>query len=266
MEKNSLIEKIGEFISSSEWWNEILEFKTTNCVIFTNDVEDPPNQKEFLCYKSYLHIVINLIDYCLCEKLGIDSDEFEKIMFESYEEGNHQAKIIIETLEKATNFENFREEMIRENEEADDEMDDMIQELAQNEEFDELNNEFLEKSIGRIVETTQNQTITAQAQKKCMEIEMKLNIAAPEKKENEQQEQVFSPHEPEEQANIIGKLGPLRPLGRTEFIKRNNTAGNHPNRMMQAHSPGIIKPVMLKNNKMNRIKTGKVVLPPLSVM
>ena len=263
MNNDLIIREVGDFLSSDEWWNEITEFKTTNCVLFMNDVEDPPNNKEFLCFKTFLHIITNMIDCDLCNKLNIDSDNLEKILYDGFASGNHQAKVIVETLKKTTDFLTFREDMIKFNQDANDEMDEMIEELAKDEDFDEVDDNLLEKSIGRIIETSQNQTVLSNSQKLCIEMEKKLSVPVHEppstkksKNPKQQQQQVFQPKEP---LQSLGKLGPLNI--RNEMIKRNN------NKCGQGHVAfGIVKPSVIRSpHNNNPKKNSKYVLPPLSL-
>ena len=258
---SDFILKIADFLSSDEWWNEITEYKETNCVLFMNDLEDTPNHKEFLCFKTFLHIITNLIDVHLCQQLGIDSDKLEQIIYDSYLQGNHKAKVIVETLQKTTDFLSFREDMVRRNKESNDEMDEMIEELAQDDKFDDLDDNALEKSLGRIVENSQNQSIFANSQKYRIEMEKKLSVPVHEPSPNFSKsigaQTIFQPKEPHspKQKQIFGQLGPLHV--RTELIKRNT---NKPTNQMP-----ILKPSVIRSPHIPKLKNTKCVLPPLSV-
>lgn len=144
------IDEIADFLSDETWWNPILEFKINNCVLFSNG----KNMKiqELVCFRAYLHVLYGVIEYELCKKLKITPDEFDNIVYNAYIQENYRAKIILETLKKATDFEEFRRDMIRHNDEMEEEMNEMIEQFACEKDIENLDVDMLSESMNDIIQ------------------------------------------------------------------------------------------------------------------
>lgn len=273
MEEEEILKKISKYLASDEWWSPIFDFKTTNCVLFS-DSENPSTQ-EYMCYKSFLHTVSNLIDCQLCNKLEISSDEFEDILYNSYKQKNATAKLIIRTLQNILDFTSFREEMIKENAEAEDEMDEMIEELANNSDIDQMDEEELVDSVGSIVEKAQTETIITKSKQNAMEMEQNVIKEAAKPKEPLTLEENFAQYQQQIKDDPFNKpLLPAQRIGPANESRRAAHTANQPlpqlgrpmavpNKRVMSPSPCLIKPQLPKNNCL-RMKTAATALPPLS--
>jgi hypothetical protein len=104
-----LLRQAGLFFASEKWWRPILSFVFTNCSAF---YADNPTHDEFVIHQSFIALVTDLVDNEFCRKSHITPLAFENVMFSSQESGDPQAKIMVDTMEKATDFLEFRSQMI----------------------------------------------------------------------------------------------------------------------------------------------------------
>jgi hypothetical protein len=109
MSDSILLRQTGLFFSSDKWWSPVLSFIYTKCSAF---YADNPTHEEFEIYQSYMDLVINLIDNEFCRKSKIAPSAFENVMFSLVEGGDHAAQVIMDTNDRATDFVEFRSQMV----------------------------------------------------------------------------------------------------------------------------------------------------------
>lgn len=272
MGEEELLKKISKYLASDEWWSPIFDFKTTNCVLFKEG--ENASTQEYMCYKSFLHTITNLVDCQLCNKLDISADEFEELIYNSYKQKNATAKLIVRTLQNILDFTQFREEMIKENEEAEDEMDEMIEELANNSDIDDMNEEELVDSVGSIVEKVQTESVMNKSKQNALEMERNVATEAAKPREPLTLEENYQQYEQQIiKDDPFNK--PLLPVPRVSDSRRPppHTPNQPlpglgrqfpiPNKRVLSPSPCLIKPQLPKNTGL-RMKSAGVALPPLS--
>jgi hypothetical protein len=74
-----------------------------------------PTHDEHRIFEEFLSLVEDLIDRELCEKLNVPPKAFENVMFSLFESRNLHALVVLSTVERATDFFEFRAEMIQNN-------------------------------------------------------------------------------------------------------------------------------------------------------
>lgn len=122
MSNEQILFNTCSFFASEKWWKPIISFVYSNNDVFKSENQSLLNttkksftNEQYAKYIEFSTMVTNIVDKTLCSHLGISDKMLENILFSMYEEGNIQSHVIIDTLQKALSFFDFKEEMIRYN-------------------------------------------------------------------------------------------------------------------------------------------------------
>ena len=109
MSNEQIIYKVCNFFASEKWWNPIISFIYNNNEIFKKEGN---THEEYQKFVDFSEIVTDIIDNKLSSFIGVTSKVLENVLIGTYEDGNVQSRVIIDTLQKTMNYEDFKNEMI----------------------------------------------------------------------------------------------------------------------------------------------------------
>jgi hypothetical protein len=112
MSNTDILRRACRFFASERWWRPVLTFIFTKSSAF---FAEHPTHEEYAIFRTFLNMVTDLVDSEFCAKEKIPPASFENVMFALHEERDPRALIIMDTIEKATNFIEFRSQMITRN-------------------------------------------------------------------------------------------------------------------------------------------------------
>jgi hypothetical protein len=104
-----LLRQASLFFASDKWWKPILSFIYTKCSAF---YAENPTHEEFVIYQSFMKLVIDLIDNQFCRKANLAPSAFENVMSILLQHQNPHAQLIMDTVQRTTDFLEFRSEML----------------------------------------------------------------------------------------------------------------------------------------------------------
>lgn len=119
MNDEEFIDFVADFLSSDDWIDPCIEFKTMYCSSFNPNVDCSLN--EFQIYNKFIDLIQNVIENCLCPQMYISMSEFETRIIKIYDNENYRAKTVVQSLSKLFDFVKFKEDMIRYKEDLEEE-------------------------------------------------------------------------------------------------------------------------------------------------
>jgi hypothetical protein len=160
------------FFASEEWWKPIITFLFTRCSCFWSLA---PTHEEHSCFAEFEALVTDLIDAQLCSKIGISPTAFENVMLCLFESGDIPARVVLETLTKATDFLEFRSQMIQNNLRLEETVSQAILDFTQ-EHPDVTDPDRIVEAVAALLQEQENEDISTLVRKSCSQMYCLLEI------------------------------------------------------------------------------------------
>lgn len=113
MSDQKIIHAISRFFASEAWWKPVLDFLSTRSKVFMGT--PTPTHQEYEVFLEFRDMVVDLIENKLCPVIGIRPDGLENLLEALHSRCHVQALVIADTLIKALDFMEFRQQMLQTN-------------------------------------------------------------------------------------------------------------------------------------------------------
>lgn len=185
MSNEQILFNTCSFFASEKWWHPIISFVYSNngafkpeCQNTLNNSEKSFTHEQYSKFIEFTNMVINIIDKILCSHLGITDKMFENILFSTYEDGNVQSHVIIDTLQKTVNFFDFKDEMTRCNSRTEELINQAIIEITTSlsNDVDVNDPENFAKKVAEMTQNKIDNEVNELVQKGCRQMRALLDI------------------------------------------------------------------------------------------
>lgn len=201
MSNEQVLFKTCAFIASEKWWKPIISFMYTNNDVFKPQENEPSSSTSFshaqyAKFIEFSNLALDLIDNYLCATIGIPQPMFENILVSTYEDGNVQSRVVIDTLKKTINFLDFCHEMRKCCARIDILINEAIIELTTSSKYKvDLNDgDAIAKAVTEITQAKIDQEIIELVDKGCRQMCGLLNIDSPNSTPNRKRPISLSPN------------------------------------------------------------------------
>ena len=186
MSNEQLLFNTSLFFASERWWHPIISFVYSNNEPFKSEQINTTQNSKKICFSheqyakfiEFSNMIVKMIDKDLCASLGVSNQMLENVLFSTYEDGNIQSRVIIDTLQKAMSFNDFRNEMFRCSSRTEEMINESIIELTSSisEEMDLSNSETLAKKVTEATQNKIDHEINDLIEKGCRQMRALLSI------------------------------------------------------------------------------------------
>jgi hypothetical protein len=160
------------FFASDEWWKPVITFLFSRCSYFWSLT---PTHDEYSCFSEFQALVADLVDNQLCGKIGISPVAFENAMFSLFESRDVPAAVVLETLTKATDFLEFRAQMIQNNLRLEETVSHAIADFTQ-QHPDVTDPDEIAQAVAAVVQQQEDDEISELVTKSCSQMYCLLEI------------------------------------------------------------------------------------------
>ncbi|OHS93056.1 hypothetical protein TRFO_12067 [Tritrichomonas foetus] len=181
MSNEQIIFKVCTFFASEKWWKPIINFVYTKNGPFIGENCTHEEYEKFLEFSA---MVVDLIDTKLCSFIGIPPKVLENVLISTFEDGNIQSRVILDTLQKTMNFSDFKEEMTQSNIRTEQIINELLLQFAEEASRNESlknSNEKIDSNIlaAKVAEETQkrlDQEMNELIEKGCRQMRALLSL------------------------------------------------------------------------------------------
>jgi hypothetical protein len=125
---------------------------------------------------EFREMIVDLVDKKLCEKLNIASETLENVLLSMYDVGTVEAEILIDTLQKAASFEEFRTQMRENNRRIETHVTKALLAFTETLADADLQAESAAVEVARIVQAQEEEELRELIDKACRQMHAILSI------------------------------------------------------------------------------------------
>lgn len=175
MNDDMILNQASAIFASDRWWKPILGYIFTNCGKFTNKKF---THEEYSCFCSFKTLLIDLFDSLVCHQINVRPNQLEASIYNSASIGNKKALVITSFLSELTDFEKFREKMIKTSSEVDEFVTNQIlnlhaEQMSTGVTDDDNNN----ADVAKLLEKGEETVLSEATSKKCQEMKIALQVS-----------------------------------------------------------------------------------------
>lgn len=183
MSNEQILFNTCSFFASESWWKPIISFLYSNNGDFKSEYQTNRNDstksfthEQYAKFTEFTNMVIDLVDKNLCSRLGINDKMLENILTSTYEEGNIQSHVVIDTLQKTLNFFDFKDEMTRCNIRTEELINEAIIDITTSKSVNMNDPEEFAKKVAEITQNKIDHEVNELVQKGCRQMRALLDV------------------------------------------------------------------------------------------